>query len=326
MKIGIIDIDNNGKFPNIALMKLSAWHKSAGDTTEWYDPFSGEYDIVYMAKVFSSSPDYQYPVNAKKVIKGGSGYNIHVENGIEIWDEKEEYAHNLPYEIEHIYPDYSLYPELTKNTAYGFLTRGCPRACKFCHVAAKEGRKSVKVADLKEFWNGQKYVCLCDPNIIACSDRTELLEQLIDSGAKVDFNQGIDARLFTKDLLEVFGKVKIKEIHFAWDRYEDKEKVLRGLELYNKYAENRPKTANLSVVFTIVNFDTTFDQDLDRIYTLRDMGYYPYVMIYDKQHCDKKYKKLQRWVNNRHIFAQCERFEDYNNEREPEFENQLKLL
>ena len=105
----------------------------------------------------------------------------------------------MPYEIEHTYPDYGLYPELCKNTAYGFLTRGCPRGCNFCHVAAKEGKCSVKVADLSEFWKGQKNIVLCDPNVIACRDWKNLLWQLIDSGATVNINQGIDARMLTDE-------------------------------------------------------------------------------------------------------------------------------
>lgn len=109
---------------------------------------------------------------------------------------------NLPDEIEHIYPDYSLYPELTKDTAYGFLTRGCPRGCDFCHVVSKEGRKSYKVADLSEFWNGQKNIVLCDPNILACKEHMELLEQLVDSKAKVNFNQGLDIRLVSEKNME----------------------------------------------------------------------------------------------------------------------------
>lgn len=174
MRIGLIDVDGHN-YPNLPLMKLSAWHKQKGDLVEWYEPFKGlldEYDIVYMSKIFSFSPDYQQPIYAKKIYKGGSGYCIRLENGKEIYDKKKE--QNLPYEIEHIYPDYTIYPEQTKNTAYGFLTRGCPRGCEFCHVGCKEGERSHKVADLSEFWRGQKNIILCDPNILACRDQIEL--------------------------------------------------------------------------------------------------------------------------------------------------------
>ena len=192
-RIGLIDVDGTGRFPNIALMKISAWHKRNGDAVEWYDPmFAGHFDTVYLSKVFSFTPDYEFPIDADEIIKGGSGYCISLENGKEIFDESKNT--NLPYEIEHIYPDYSIYPELTQDTAFGFLTRGCPRGCDFCIVGKKEGRCSVKVADLSEFWNGQRKIVLCDPNILACKDWRDLLQQLIDSRAEIDFNQGLDIR------------------------------------------------------------------------------------------------------------------------------------
>lgn len=154
MKIGLIDVDGHN-YPNLPLMKLSAWHKAQGDSVEWYDALcSGHMDIVYMSKVFSFTPDYEYPVNADKIIKGGSGYAITLVDGKEKYDKSKD--NDLPQEIEHIYPDYSIYSELTKDTAYGFLSRGCPRGCDFCHVAAKEGKCSIKVANLSEFWRGQK--------------------------------------------------------------------------------------------------------------------------------------------------------------------------
>lgn len=308
-RIGLIDVDGTGRFPNIALMKISAWHKNNGDLVEWYDPlFSGHFDRVYLSKVFSFTPDYEFPIDADEIIKGGSGYCISLENGKEIFDESKNT--NLPYEIEHIYPDYSIYPELTQDTAFGFLTRGCPRGCDFCIVGKKEGLCAVKVADLSEFWNGQRKIVLCDPNILACKDWRDLLQQLIDSRAEIDFNQGLDIRLMTEEKARLLNQIKIKEIHFAWDRYQDKEKILPKLKLFASITKHSPH-AHKAIVYTIVNFDTTIEQDLDLIYTLRDLGYWPYVMIYDKEHCERIYKDLQRWVNNRIIFAKCQKFEDY---------------
>ena len=92
--------------------------------------------MVYVSKVFSFTPDYEYYIDADEIIKGGSGYCIDLVDGKEIYHAERD--RQLPPEIEHIYPDYSLYPELTKDTAYGFMSRGCPRGCNFCHVAAKE--------------------------------------------------------------------------------------------------------------------------------------------------------------------------------------------
>lgn len=326
MRIGLIDVDGHN-YPNIPLMKISAWHKAQGDHVEWYEPmFSGHMDKVYMSKVFSFTPDYQYHIDADEVVRGGSGYCISLVNGKEVYDKSKDI--NLPPEIEHIYPDYSLYQReeveydedtgerytrivgMTVDTAYGFLSRGCPRGCDFCHVEAKEGRRSIKVADLSEFWNGQKNIVLCDPNILACRQWKDLLQQLIDSKAWVDFNQGLDIRLMTEEKAEMIGKIKQKNLHFAWDRFEDKEKIVPKFEMFKRITGIDYRKLG---VFVLCNFDTTLEQDLERIYTLRDLGFSPYVMLYNKENIPRGHtmRKLQRWVNNRIVFARCERFEDY---------------
>lgn len=299
MRIGLIDVDGHN-YPNLALMKLSAWHKSRGDTVEWWWGWE-QYDRVYMSKVFDEtySPDIPEPVNAAEIIKGGTGYGL---------------DNNLPDEIEHIYPDYSLYPELTKDTAYGFLTRGCPRGCHFCIVAGKEGRNSVKVADLSEWWNGQKNIVLMDANILACSQHMELLQQLIDSKAWVDINQGMDCRLLTKQNIEAINRLKLREIHFAWDYMRESKAVLRGLELYASLATRKPH-GRYATVYCLTNYDTTMEENLYRIYTLRDMGYDPYVMIYDKPHAPREVRLLQRWCNNRLIFRAEPDFNKYDPKR-----------
>ena len=306
VKIGLIDVDGHN-YPNIPLMKISTWHKKQGDSVEWYDPmFSGHLDKVYMSKVFSFTPDYEYFIDADEIQKGGSGYCISLVDGKEVFDSSKDVP--LPYEIEHSYPDYSLY-NIT-DTAYGFLTRGCPRGCSFCHVEAKEGRASRKVADLNEFWDGQKNIVLCDPNILACREWKQLLQQLIDSKAYVDINQGLDIRLITEEKAEMLKKIKFKNIHFAWDRFQDKEIILPKFKIFKDITQIDYRKLG---VFVLCNYDTTIEQDLERIYTLRDLGFSPYVMLYDKEHIPKRHelRKLQRWVNNRIIFAKCKTFEEY---------------
>lgn len=313
LRIGLIDVDGHN-FPNLPLMKISAYHKSKGDSVEWYEPLfhsMGEpFDKVYMSKVFSFTPDYPYFVNAKEISKGGSGYCISLIDGKEVFDKSKDIE--LPYEIEHIYPDYSLYPEQTKDTAYGFLTRGCPRGCDFCHVKAKEGLKSYKVADLSEFWNGQKNIVLCDPNILACKDWKPLLQQLIDSNAWIDINQGLDIRLMTEEKAEMIKELKIKEFHFAWDRYEDKDIVVPKFKMFKELTNIDIRKL---IVFVLCGDreKRVLETDLERIYTLRDMGFWAYVMLYDKENIPKGHelRKLQRWVNNRFIFARCNTFEEY---------------
>lgn len=311
MRIGLIDVDGHN-FPNLPLMKLSAWHKRHGDHVEWYDPWNGfleEYDKVYMSKVFSFTADYEHPVYGKEIQMGGSGYCIHLVDGKEVYDSEKDTV--LPPEIEHIYPDYSIYPELTKDTAYGFLTRGCPRGCGFCHVKSKplEGRCSHKVADLSEFWNGQKKIVLCDPNILACPHHPDLLQQLVDSKAKVNFNQGLDIRLVNDRNMELLKQIRLESIHFAFDRWQDKDIIeprLRDFVKKTGFNKDRGKV----MIYILTNFDTTLEEDLYRIQLCRELRIAPYPMIYDKEHCDPIYRKLQRWCNN-FIFWSVPTFEEY---------------
>lgn len=217
MDIGLIDVDGHN-FPNLPLMKLSAWHKKRGDAVEWWNGLK-HYDVVYKSKVFDEtySKDLEHCVNADRIIEGGTGYGLDNE---------------LPGEIEHAYPDYGLYG--TSGVAYGFLTRGCPRGCGFCIVSRKEGRKSRKVADLSEFYRGQRNIKLLDPNLLACPESEGLLRQLANSGACVDFTQGLDIRLTNKDNIELLNQVKTKRLHFAWD--DPEEDLTRCFQKFNEHS------------------------------------------------------------------------------------------
>ena len=309
MQIGLIDVDNwnnlKGCFPNLPLMKLSAWHKEQGNLVEWYDP-SKHYDLVYMSKVFSFTNEPFEEIHADQVVKGGSGYAIQLIDGKEVFDQKKH--SNLPDHIEHIFPDYSLYG--ITNTAHGFMSRGCPRGCFFCHVKAKEGCKAYKVADLNEFWNGQKNIELYDPNTLACPEWKDILQQLIDSKANVDFNQGVDIRLMTDEKCEMLMQMKIKHIHFAWDRYQDKKFVVPKLQ---RFKEMTGWSRDKVTVYILTNYDTTMEQNLERVKTCRELGFNPYIMRYDKEHIPRgsEINKLERYVNTKRIFWLCPTFEQY---------------
>lgn len=290
MDIGLIDVDSHN-FPNLALMKISSYHKRMGDNVEFVLPMQ-HYDIVYQSKVFDEtySRDIDWTPLADKIIKGGRGYDSKAK---------------LPDEIEHVMPDYELYG--IKDTAYGYLTRGCPHNHAYCCVPEMEGRCSHKVADLSEWWDGQRNIVLMDPNLLACKDRMELLNQLAASRAYVDFNQGLDIRLTNKEIAEKLGEIRVKALHFAWDNpKEDLEPYFRSFgEWY------RRKDPSRKIVYMLTNFDSTHEEDLYRVYKLKEMGFLPDVRIYDKPHAPRETLMLQRWVNNRVIFASVERFEDY---------------
>lgn len=306
MKVGLYDVDSNN-FPNLPLMKISAYHKAKGDDVEFLN-FLEHYDIVYVSKVFGDeySQMNMTCINADKVIYGGTGFAITIENGKEVYHKDKDIS--LPYEIEHIYPDYSLYPELTKNKAYGFLTRGCVNNCDFCIVSQKEGKCSIKVADLSEWWDGQKEVILLDPNILACRDRKELLQQLIDSKARVEFNQGLDARFITPEIAEMLKRIKTKTYHFAFDFMKNEKRIMQGLRTFVDIVKPNPRNAS---VYILTNFNTTFDEDYYRIKKVQEVGLMPDVRIYRKATAPKLIRDLQRWCNNRFIYQSTPDFMDY---------------
>ena len=291
IRIGLIDVDSHN-FPNLCLMKLSAYHKAQGHQVCFWNPLF-YFDVVYKSRVFTDtySKDNITVRNAGQVIKGGTGYG---------------HGPDLPDEIEHSYPDYSLYPQYSE-TAYGFLSRGCPRGCGFCIVGGKEGRKSRKVADLSEFWRGQREIKLMDANLLACPDHEKLLLQLAESRALVDFSQGFDIRLITRDNVALLNQVRTKTVHFAWDNPD--EDLTRYFRQFLEWTSI--KNPRLRRVYLLTNYGSTHEQDLYRVETLRQMGFDPYVMIYEKPTAPPITRHLQRWVNNKRLFYAIPSFSDY---------------
>ena len=291
IRIGLIDVDSHN-FPNLCLMKLSAYHKAQGHQVCFWNPLF-YFDVVYKSRVFTDtySKDNITVKNAGQVIKGGTGYGP---------------GPDLPDEIEHSYPDYSLYPQYSE-TAYGFLSRGCPRGCGFCIVGGKEGRKSRKVADLSEFWRGQREIKLMDANLLACPDHEKLLWQLAKSRALVDFSQGLDIRLITRDNVALLNQVRTKTVHFAWDNPD--EDLTRYFRQFLEWTSIR--NPRLRRVYLLTNYGSTHEQDLYRVETRRQMGFDPYVMIYEKPTAPPITRHLQRWVNNKRLFYAIPSFSDY---------------
>lgn len=291
-------------FPNLALMRISAYHKQKGDVVEWWETDLIHYDIVYMSKVFSDaySKDAPEPMNADKIIRGGTGYAISLQDGREVFDKGKH--SDLPPEMERCFPDYFIYPQY--DFAVSMTSRGCPRGCSFCHVQAKEGCRSYKCADVSDFWNGQKEIKILDPNITACRDKRELMAQYRETGARLDFTQGLDIRLLNDADMDDINHMMLRTLHFAWDNpTDDLEQKFRN------FAKGFRRKSNIGMVYVLTNFNSTMAENLYRIQVLRDLHFDPYVMVYDKPHAPKEIRQLQRWCNNKIIFKSCPRFEDY---------------
>ncbi|MBA7550626.1 hypothetical protein ES705_43145 [subsurface metagenome] len=285
MKIGLFDIDS--KYHNLALMKLSAWHKQKGDEVEFYNPlFKQTYNKVYCSKIFTRKIKNDGYIN-EDMICGGSGIGI---------------KRKLPKEIEHIRPDYSLYK---LNYSLGFSTRGCIRRCGFCIIRDKEGYIKEH-ARVEEFLNPKSnVVVLLDNNFLALPSHIEKLQLFIDKGWIMDFNQGLDIRLINEENAKLLARVKhLKQIHFAWDLMNHEKGVKEGLKILFR-AGIKPYRI---MVYILCNYNTSSKEDEYRFRELVNMGVDPFIMIYENG--NKKIRDFARWVNKR-LYKVCD-WEDYN--------------
>jgi hypothetical protein len=283
MKVGLVDVDGR-HFPNLALMKLSAWHKRQGDIAGFADMF-GSYDRLYMSKVFTFEPDDLMVYDTKEIVKGGTGYG--------------DYETVLPDEIEHIYPDYSLY---NTDKAYGFTTRGCPNKCKFCVVPKKEGDIRPN-AEINEFWDGQKEVILLDNNILASDHGISQLEWSIGK-CKVDCNQGLDARIIANSeyLQDLLGRVSwVRYIRLACDHKSQMPAVKKSVEGI------RRKSGMMHNFFVYTLITNDYDDSLERLNFLRNMHRVdPFAQPYrdfTKTYNPPQWQKdMARWANMKATF------------------------
>lgn len=231
MTVGLVDVDGHVKkkkwgatiYPNIALCKIARYHKLQGDSVEWAFAMK-HYDRIYMSKIFNFSPDDLTCYDADEIIKGGTGYDIHS---------------HLPKEIDLMQPDYSIYPNIPSDTAYGFLTRGCPNKCSWCVVPRKEGA-IVPYMDVDDIAiEGRTNLVLMDNNILAAGDYAkQQLKKIIDKKYKVDFNQALDARLITDELAELLAQVKWldnRRIRFGCDTRKQIGYCERAIKMITEY-------------------------------------------------------------------------------------------
>jgi hypothetical protein len=287
MKVGLIDVDGHN-FPNLALMKLSAWHKSQGNTVSFVNYFE-EYDLVYQSKVFSFTPDNCSVVRCSNIVKGGTGYSTVL----------------LPDHIEHTCPDYSLYPRLT--SAYGFLTRGCPNKCAWCIVPKKEGQIRAN-ADIDEFLDGNKSAILMDNNVLASDHGIRQIEKIIRLRIKVDFNQGLDARLIDLPIAKLLSRVRwLSPIRMSCDTTIMLKECKRATALLRESG----CVPQRYFVYLLV---TDIPSALDRAMQLRklnlDVFAQPYIDFSGKNRVTKEQRRFARWVNHKAVFKTVE-YENY---------------
>lgn len=301
MNIGLIAVDSD--YPNLALMKISSWHKSNGDKVEWYNPFD-EYDVVYMAKVFTFTPDYgQWITNAQHIRRGGTGYDIYS---------------TLPTEMEYVTPDYSIYPNIDNKTAYGFLTRGCPNKCKWCVVPRKEGNVRPYMDVEQIAVDGRTNLILMDNNILACEYGIQQIEKIIrmnesrSSKIKVDFNQGLDARLVTDDISKLLAKLNwIRQIRFGCDTPNQVDECERACALIDKYGYKG------EYFFYCILLDD-FLESFNRVNHWKMKNSYrflphcqPYRDLNKTHHIIPQWQKdMASWADNKLVFRKCE-FKDF---------------
>jgi hypothetical protein len=299
MNVGLLAVDSS--YPNLALMKISSYHKANGDVVDWYNPFD-HFDKIYMAKVFSFTEDYrQYIINADHIEKGGTGYDI---------------KKILPQDIDQVQPDYSVYPTIDKKTAYGFLTRGCPNRCKWCVVPQKEGKLSPYM-DVEEIAiDGRKNLILMDNNILASEYGLQQIEKIVRLGVRIDFNQGLDARLVTDDIARLLAKVKwMKRIRFGCDTPGQIAECERATALIDKYGYKG------EYLFYCILLDD-FKESFNRVNHWKKKGgrFLPHCQPYrnldnPRQVIPQWQKDLAFWADKKWVFRSCE-FKDFSPRKE----------
>ncbi len=289
MVIGLHDSDKTG-FPNLALMKISAWHKAQGDTVEWWNPLL-LYDRVYSSKVFTFTPECAYL--PPDTVKGGTGYGVYED---------------LPEEIDAMFPDYSIYPDCKH--AIGFLTRGCIRHCPWCVVPRKEGAirpyrtwREIKRPDSRD-------IVFMDNNVLACAHGLEQIKDMAGEDVRVDFNQGLDARLISPKVAALLARLKwIRFIRMSCDTDAMLPVVLEAVRLLG--AEG-VKPYRVFVYLLVRDIESAERRAL----SLRDNGIevfaQPYRDFERNLEPTTEQKAFARWVNHKAIFKTVQSFSDYN--------------
>jgi hypothetical protein len=297
-KICLVDVDS--QIPNLALMKLSSYFKKKGLKVDLrklnYDGYDhhvreevkidgSDYDKVFISAIFTLNENVVNVENCKKIYKGGTAHDITLE---------------LPNDIEHMSPDYSLYPD--NEYSIGYLTRGCIRNCKYCFIPKKEGKLRIH-STLNEFYSKKlPKIMLLDNNFLASQESIELLKKLKKTGKKISFKQGLDFRLLTPEKARLLSELDYDgEYIFAFDQPKDKPIIEKNLKEIWKPLVKDWQTK----FFVLVGYDSTLKQDLDRVMFLKENKCLPYIMRHSNCYTSKNrpfYTDLASWCNQPGLF------------------------
>lgn len=286
MRIGLIDIDS--KMPNLALMKLSAYHKSLRDDV-FLNNGSIKYDRIYVSCVYDKNKDQVKGIEFLsdcEVIVGGSGVDLKSE---------------LPEYIERLRPDYDLYPDM--DYSLGFTSRGCNRKCHFCIVPEKEG-KFIRWQHPREFHNERfNRIVFLDNNILFDKEWFyEVMEFVKDNNLRFDWNQGLDIRLIDSNIIRTLHEnAPIGTINFAWDNIELESLVMEKIKLIKKYY-TASQTHQTIQFYVFIDSDKEFYSGIYRCRKLKELNINAFVMFNTKSKRTKRIKRLQRWANRKWLF------------------------
>ena len=269
-RILIIDIDS--KIKNLALYKIAKYYEEKNHEVVWDYPLAKDsVEFIYVSCVFTKNKDKCREWEGIAEI-GGTGYDI---------------KRTLPKEIEAVKPRINL----------GFTTRGCIRKCEFCVVPEKEGQIHA-VGDLLDLWDGKTSdVVVLDNNILAMPDHFRMVcKQARDNKIRIDFNQGLDHRLLTEDMVKELISIRHVEYRFAFDHPSYHKTVSKAIGLLQDGGIRRCSW------YVLVGFDTTIEEDLDRLMYLRSMNQNAYVQRYETCYHKPEYISIARWANQHHLF------------------------
>lgn len=271
MKVGLL---TDAPLHNLALMRLAAWHKAVGDEVVLGGPADvQDCDFTYGSYLFGHR---DFVDNA-----GGPG----VEPSI-----------RLAPEVEAMKPDYDLYPQLPY--CLGHTWEWCPRRCGFCVVPKQHNPKTHR--SIWEFHDSKfTSICLLNNNTFSDPQWKATFAEILAADLTVVDHNGYDLRLIDEEKAFYLSILRFQGyIHFAWDRMRDERAILRGLAIAKEYGLNKRAGPKSSMVYVLIGYDTTIQQDIYRCQRVVDAGFDPYIMIYNRRRYPKHLNRFRRFINN----------------------------